>query len=158
MSVAIDGHSSYGTVVLAPARNADMAAVTLNRLQKEMTGPGIDRLGCTLTDNGTEFGGRSSRPFEALCVRLDTQHRHTKVRHAFANGKADRFVQTVKDLLEELLRRKFYRSISELQADLDEKIAWYNTGRPHQALHNHGRPPVQVIREFLKAKEEIPAA
>jgi transposase InsO family protein len=67
-------------------------------------------------------------------------------------------VQTVKDLLEELLRRKFYRTIAELQADLDEQIAWYNTCRPHQGLHNHGRPPVQVIREFPRAKEGITAA
>jgi len=82
------------------------------------------------------YKGRPSHPFAALCARLGTEHRHT----------------------EELLRRKFYRTITELQADLDEHIAWYNTCRPHQGLHNRGRPPLQVIREFLRAKEEITAA
>ena len=67
-------------------------------------------------------------------------------------------MQTVKDLLEELLRRKFYHTIAELQADLDEQMTWSNTRRPHQGRHNHGRPPVQVIREFLRAKEESTAA
>lgn len=158
MAVAIDGHSSYGSVVLAPARNADMAAAALKRLQREMAELGIDHLGRSLTDNGTEYKGRASHPFEALCARLGIEHRYTKVRHAWTNGKAERFVQTVKDLLEELLRQKIYRTVAELQADLDERIAWYNTCRPHQGRHNHGRPPVQVIREFLAQREGSVAA
>lgn len=127
-------------------------------LHSELAGLGVDHLARTLTDNGTECKGRPPHPFEALCARLGTEHCHTKVRHAWTNGKAERFVQTVKDLLEELLRCKSCRIIAELQADLDEKIAWYNTCRPHQGLNNHGRPPVQVIREFLRAKAEIGAA
>jgi transposase InsO family protein len=97
-------------------------------------------------------------PFEALCARLGSEHRHVKVRHAWTNGKAERSVQTVKDLLEELLRRKLHRTIDELQAHLDEQIARYNSCGPHQDLHHHGRPPVQVIRGLLRAKEEITAA
>lgn len=123
-----------------------------------MAALGIDRLGRGLNDNGTEYRGRPSHPFEALCEQLGAEHRHTKMRHAWTNGKAERFVQTVKDLLEELLRRKFYRNIADLQADLDERIAWYNTCRPHQGRHNHGRPPVEVIRAYLAAKEESAVA
>lgn len=40
-----------------------------------------------------------------------------------------------------MLRKKHYRSIEELQADLDRWLAWYNTERPHQGRHNRGRPP-----------------
>lgn len=66
-------------------------------------------------------------------------------------------MQAVKDLPEELLRNKFYRTIAQLQADLDEVAAWYNAKWPHQGLHDHGQPPVQVIGEFLAVKAEITA-
>jgi transposase InsO family protein len=108
---------------------------------------GVAHLGRSLTDNGTEYRGRASHPFEALCARVGTEHRYTKVRHAWTNGKAERFLPTVKDVLEEL-RQKIYRTIAELQAERDERIGWYNTRRP----------PVQVIREFLAQQEGSAAA
>jgi len=158
MAVAIDGHSSYGTVVLAPARNAQLAAAALERLKRELEGLDIAVVGRALTDNGTEFKGRPSHPFEALCARLGIEHRTTRVRHAWTNGKAERFIQTVKDALEEMLRRQFYRSIAELQADVDAWLAEYNARRPHQGRYNRGRPPLQVIRDFLAQREELTAA
>jgi transposase len=88
MAVAIDGHSSYGSVVLAPERNADMAAAALERLHSELAGLGIDHLARTLTDNGTEYKGRPSHALPALCARLGSEHRHTKVRHAWTKGVA----------------------------------------------------------------------
>lgn len=157
MAVAIDGHSSYGTAVLAPARNAEMAASAVERLHQELPAAGVARIGRALTDNGTEFVGKPKHAFEALCARLGVEHRRTKVRHAWTNGKAERFVQTLKDALEGLLRAKHYGSIAELQADLDRWLAWYNAERPHQGRHNRGRPPLQVIREF-QAQQELKAA
>lgn len=158
LSAAIDGHSSYGTVVLAPMRNAEMAAQALERLQAELEELGIATLGRVLTDNGTEFEGRPSHPFEALCSRQGAEHRTTKVRHAWTNGRVERFIQTVKDALEEMLRRKFYRTIEELQADLDSWPAKYNARRAHQGRYNGGRPALQVIRDFLAQREGAAAA
>jgi hypothetical protein len=86
------------------------------------------------------------------------RHRRTRVRHAFTNGKAERCVPTGKDPLEDLLRRKFDRTIAELPADLDERIAWRDTPRPQRGRHNRGRSPVVVIDTFRTAKEEIGAA
>lgn len=65
-----------------------------------------------LTDNGTEFVGKATHAFEALCARLGAEHRRTKVRHAWTNGKAERFVQTLKDALEGMLRKKHYGTIA----------------------------------------------
>lgn len=157
LAAAIDVHSSYGTAVLAPARNGEMASSAVERLHGELSAEGVSEIGRALTDNGTEFKGRPSRPFEALCRRLGAQHRYTKVRHAWTNGKAERFIQTLKDALEGMLRQKHYGSIAELPADLDRWLHWYNIERPHQGRYNRGRPPVQVIREFL-AQQDSKAA
>ena len=158
LAVAIDVHSSYGTAILAPARNGEMAAAALERLHRELSGEGVTRIGRAVTDNGTEFKGKQDHPFEALCRRLGIEHRYTKVRHAWTNGKAERFIQTLKHALEGLLRQKHYRTIEELQADLDEWLGWYNTERPHQGRYNRGRPPLQVIRESRNSRQDLKAA
>lgn len=157
LAAAIDVHSSYGTAILAPARNGEMAAAAVERLHRELSAEGVTRIGRAVTDNGTEFKGKQDHPFEALCRRLGIEHRYTKVRHAWTNGKAERFIQTVKEALEGMLRAKRYGSIGELQADLDEWLEWYNRRRPHQGRYNRGRPPLQVIREF-QAQQESKAA
>lgn len=157
LAVAIDVHSSYGTAVLASARNGEMAASGVERLHQELSAAGVTRIERVVTDNGTEFKGKPDHPFEALCRRLGAKHRYTKVRHAWTNGKAERFIQTLKDALEGMLRQKHYRTIEELQADLDEWLVWYNTKRPHQGRYNRGRPPLQVIRDF-QARQETKVA
>ncbi len=157
VAAAIDVHSSYGTAVLAPARNAEMAASGVERLHRELSAEGVTRIGRVLTDNGTEFKGKPTHAFEALCARLGAEHRRTKVRHAWTNGKAERFIQILKDALEGMLRRKHYGSIAELQADLDRWLEWYNAERPHQGRYNRGRSPVRVIREF-QVQQETKAA
>ncbi len=157
LSAAIDAHSSYGTAILAPARNAEMAASAVERLHRELLAVGVTEIGRVLTDNGTEFRGKPTHAFEALCTDLGIEHRYTKVRHAWTNGKAERFIQTLKDALEGLLREKHYRTIEELQVDLDRWLVWYNTERPHQGRYNRGRPPLQVIREF-QAQQDSKAA
>lgn len=157
MATAIDAHSSYGTAILAPARNSEMAAAALDRLHRELSAEGVTEIGRALTDNGTEFKSKPTHRFEALCTDLGIEHRRTKVRHAWTNGKAERFIQTLKDALESLLRQKHYRTIEELQADLDRWLVWYNTERPHQGRYNRGRPPLRVIRDF-QAQQEVKVA
>lgn len=66
-------------------------------------------------------------------------------------------MQTLKDALEGMLRKKRYGTIAELQADLDRWLAWYNIQRPHRGRHNRGRPPLQVIREF-RTRQQLKAA
>ena len=42
-------------------------------------------------------------------------------------------------------RKKVYRSIDELQADLDVWIAQYNEARPHQGRWCFGKTPMQTF-------------
>ena len=81
MAVAIDAHSSYGTAVLAPARNGEMAAAALDRLHRERSAEGVTEIGRAVTDNGTEFKGTPTYPFEAFCAHLGARHRFTKFRN-----------------------------------------------------------------------------
>jgi len=42
-----------------------------------------------------------------------------------------------------------YKSIEELQKDLDEWIDYYNNRRPHSGKKCEGRTPMQTFREFI---------
>jgi hypothetical protein len=56
-------------------------------------------------------------------------------------------------------RRKIYRSIKELQADLDEWITNYNEQRPHQGRWCFGKTPMQTFLHAMPmAKEKMIAA
>jgi hypothetical protein len=53
-------------------------------------------------------------------------------------------------------RRKIYRSIDELQADLDARIAGYNQERPHQGRWCFGKKPMQTFLDAIPiAKEKM---
>ena len=52
------------------------------------------------------------------------------------------------------LRRKIYRSIDELQVDLDDWIDYYSGQRTHQGKMSCGRPPMQTLIEAKEACDE----
>jgi hypothetical protein len=47
-------------------------------------------------------------------------------------------------------RRKIYRTIEELQTDLDEWLAYYNFDRTHQGMMCCGRTPMQTLLDGRK--------
>jgi hypothetical protein len=52
-----------------------------------------------------------------------------------------------------------YRSIDELQADLDEWVHEYNESRPHQGRWCFGKTPMQTFLDTMPmAKEKMIAA
>jgi len=56
-------------------------------------------------------------------------------------------------------RKKVYRSIEELQADLDAWITRYNEQRPHQGGWCFGKTPIKTFTDSLSlAKEKLIAA
>jgi transposase InsO family protein len=92
-------------------------------------------VGAVLTDNGREFCGTESHPFELYLALNEIEHRRTKVRKPQTNGFVERFNRTVLDeFFRTVFRTKFYESVEQLQADLDEWLAYYNHERPHQAI------------------------
>ena len=57
-------------------------------------------------------------------------------------------------------RKKIYRSVEELQIDVDHWIAKYNEQRPHSGKHCYGKTPMQTFREakHLAVEKTIPVA
>jgi transposase InsO family protein len=96
-----------------------------------------------LSDNGREYCGREERhPYE-LFLRLESiEHRTTRVRRPQSNGYVERLHRT---LLDEHFRikgrEKWYESVEEMQADLNEFLKHYNHERSHQGRSMNGRTP-----------------
>jgi hypothetical protein len=51
-------------------------------------------------------------------------------------------------------RKKIYRTLDELQADLDAWIAECNERRPHQGRWCFGKTPVQTFLDVLPLAQE----
>src|SRR5215216_4489843 len=118
------------------------------------------RLCRVLTDRGTEFCGSDSHEYELYLAVEDIDHTRTKAKSPQTNGICERFHRTVLDEFYRVaFRKKIYRTIDELQADLDAWIAEYNEKRPHQGRWCFGKTPMQTFLDALPlAKEKLMAA
>ena len=72
----------------------------------------------------------------------------------------ERFHKTVlNEFYRIAFRKTIYRSIDELQTDLDDWIEGYNEQRPHQGRWCFGKTPMQTFKDSLAlAKEKLIAA
>lgn len=114
-----------------------------------------------LTDRGTEFCGRPEHhEYELYLAVENIDHTRTKAKSPQTNGICERFHRTVLDEFYRVaFRKKIYRSIEDLQADLDAWLQTYNETRPHQGRWCFGKTPLQTFRDSLTlAKEKLMAA
>jgi len=114
-----------------------------------------------LTDRGTEYCGNPERhEFELYLAVENIDHSRTKTKSPQTNGIVERFHRTVlNEFYRIAFRRKIYRSIEELQVDLDAWIAGYNEERPHQGRWCFGKTPMQTFLDAMPiAKEKMIAA
>lgn len=51
-------------------------------------------------------------------------------------------------------RKKIYRNIEELQADVDVWLEYYNNQRPHSGKHCYGKTPMQTWNDSLHLSKE----
>jgi len=118
------------------------------------------RLSRVLTDRGTEFCGSESHEHELYLAVEDIDHTRTKAKSPQTNGICERFHRTVLDEFYRVaFRKKIYRTIDELQVDLDAWIAEYNEQRSHQGRWCFGKTPLQTFLDALPlAKEKLMAA
>ncbi len=78
----------------------------------------------------------------------DIDHSQTKARHPQTNGMVERVQRTIKEEFYDIaFRKKIYRSVEELQKDLDEWLDTYNNLRPHSGRFCYGKTPMQTFNE-----------
>jgi transposase InsO family protein len=114
-----------------------------------------------LTDRGTEYcGNPEHHEYELYLAVEDVDHSRTKTKSPQTNGIVERLHKTMlNEFYRIAFRKKIYRSIDELQADLDEWVASYNNERPHQGRWCFGKTPMQTFVDATPlAKEKMIAA
>jgi transposase InsO family protein len=164
----IDTHSNIGFAKLYTERTALTAADFLN----DKVPPFFDEHGMRvlriLTDNGVEYCGRQDAHSYELFLHLNgIEHTRTRVRRPQTNGSVERLNQTIQDEFYSVaFRKKLYRSVEEIQSDLDEFMTYYNAQRTNQGRYCQGRTPMQTLldgRELYQkyvydAVDEVEAA
>jgi transposase InsO family protein len=114
-----------------------------------------------LTDRGTEYcGNPEHHDYELYLAVEDIDHTRTKTKSPQTNGICERFHKTVlNEFYRVAFRKKVYRSIDELQADLDAWVREYNEVRPHQGRWCFGKTPMQTFLDAIPiAREKMIAA
>jgi transposase InsO family protein len=149
----VDTYSKWAAAKLYTTKTPITAADLLNdRVLPflEEQGMGLIRV---LTDRGTEYCGRPEQHDYQLYLALnDIEHTKTKANHPQTNGICERFHKTIlNEFYQVAFRRKIYRTLEELQVDLDEWLAYYNNDRTHQGKMCCGRTPMQTLIDGKEA-------
>jgi transposase InsO family protein len=128
---AIDTHSNMGFAKLYLEKTSLSAADLLNDKVLPFFDEHAICIQRVLTDNGTEFCGRQeSHPYELFLHLNNIEHTRTKVRKPQTNGAVERLNQTIQDEFYSVaFRKKLYRTVEEIQEDLDVFLQYYNRER-----------------------------
>lgn len=104
-----------------------------------------------LTDRGTEYCGiKEQHEYQLYLAIEDIDHSKTKAKSPQTNGICERFHRTIQDEFYAIaFRRKVYRSIIELQADLDRWMGYYNNECTHSGKYCFGKTPIQTFTDGI---------
>jgi transposase InsO family protein len=154
----IDTYAKVAFAKLYDRKTPITAADLLNdRVLPFYDGHGV-KLCRVLTDRGTEFcGGPGRHEYQLYLAVEDIDHTKTKTKSPQTNGICERFHRTALDeFYRTAFRKKVYRGVEELQADLDRWVADYNRHRPHQGRWCYGKTPMQTFLDAAPlAREKI---
>ena len=124
--------------------------------------PGLGLLTVSGARNAAgEFRSQRCSPVRELYLAVeDIDHSRTKAKSPQTNGICERFHRTLLDEFYRVaFRKKIYRTIEELQTDLDAWLVDYNEQRPHQGRWCFGKTPMQTFLDAIPlAKEKLMAA
>lgn len=149
----VDTYSKWATAKLYTTKTPITAADLLNdRVLPFLAEQEMDLIR-VLTDRGTEYCGRpEAHDYQLYLALNEIEHTRTKVRHPQTNGICERFHKTIlQEFYQVTFRRKIYRSVEELQRDLDDWLAYYNNERTHQGKMCCGRTPMQTLIDGKEA-------
>lgn len=154
----IDTYSKVAFTKLYDRKNALVAADILNDLVVPFFEEHDLRLLRILTDRGTEYCGvREQHEYQLYLSIEDIDHTKTKAKSPQTNGICERFHRTIQEEFYAVaFRKKIYRSIDELQKDLDNWMIYYNHERTHSGKYCFGKTPMQTF-EMTKelAREKL---
>lgn len=111
-----------------------------------------------ITDRGTEFCGKpDTHDYELFLSLNDIDHTKTRAKNPQTNGICERFHKTILDEFYSIaFRKKIYKTLDELQQDLDEWMWKYNTTRAHHGKRCQGRTPMETFQDNLSlAKQKM---
>ena len=156
---------TYSRVALAKLY-VEKSAITAADMLNDRVVPFFDEqetlLNRILTDRGTEYCGKvETHSYQLYLAMEDIDHTKTKANHPQTNGICERFHKTMKNEFYDItFRKKIYRTLDELQLDVDYWISQYNEQRPHSGKHCYGKTPMQTFREakHLAMEKQIPCA
>ena len=148
----IDTYCKVAFTKLYDRKNALVAADLLNDRVMPWYDAQEVRLLRILTDRGTEYcGKREHHEYQLYLAVEDIDHSKTKARHPQTNGICERFHKTIQDeFYSTAFRKKIYRTLEDLQTDLDAWMENYNTQRTHSGKYCFGKTPMQT---FLDSKQ-----
>ena len=152
MQSVVDTYGSYAFAYLHTGKLPEHAVAVLHNDVFPRYEEWRIEIKALLTDNGREYCGRNSHPYELYLELNDMEHRKTAVRRPQTNGFVERFHRTVLDEFFRIaLRSKSYQSIQALQDDLNIWLQFYNIDRPHLGYRNRGKRPIETINNFIKS-------
>ena len=145
---AIDTHSNFSFAKVYPDKTALTAADFLNNIVLPFFDSENMALLRILTDRGTDYCGLIETHPHQLFLHLNgVEHSRTKVRHPQTNGSTERLNQIFQnEFYKVAFRKKIYKSIEEIQVDLDTFMKNYNTERTNQGKNCQGRTPMQTFQ------------
>jgi transposase InsO family protein len=111
-----------------------------------------------LTDRGTEYcGAREHHEYQLYLDLENIDHTRTRARHPQTNGICERFHKTMlNEFYRVAFRKKIYRTLDELQEDVDTWLVEYNEQRPHSGKYCFGKTPRQTFTDSIPlAKEKM---
>ncbi|MGJ1506638.1 IS481 family transposase [Sphingobacterium siyangense] len=154
----IDTYSKVAFTKLYDRKNALVAADILNDQVVPFFEQHDIRLLRILADRGTEYCGvRDQHEYQLYLAIEDIDHTKTKAKSPQTNGICERFHRTIQDEFYAVaFRKKVYRSIQELQNDLDRWMAYYNQDRTHTGKYCFGKTPMQTFDDTIHlAKQKM---
>jgi len=158
LHAVVDTYSNYAFAILDPSKRAEAAAAALDETvlpffdQRDLTVKAI------LTNNGREFCGTKSHPYERFLANRHIEHWHSTPGKSHTSGFLARFRSIVlAEFFGDVFRNRFYRSVADLQTDLNTWLVYYNTVRSHQGYPNRGLSPHESVSAYLSRQEEVEA-
>lgn len=116
-----------------------------------------------LTDNGAEFTDKftnrknkasGNHEFDIACIKGHIDHRLTAPSTPKTNGMVERVNRTIKNAT---IKALTYKDETELKADLDKFLVYYNLNRRHSSLKRElkVRTPFEAVQCWYRINPEI---